>query len=63
MVAKGYTQKEGIDYEETIRMLIALATKKHWMMHQLDVKSTFLNGELKEEVYLEQSEGFVQEGK
>jgi len=51
LVAKGYSQKEGIDYEEifspvaklnTIRMLITLATKKHWMVHQLDVKSTFL---------------------
>jgi len=67
----GYTQKEGIDNEETfalvaklntIRMLIAF-TKKHWMMHQLDVKSTFLNGKLKEEVYLEQLEGFFQKGK
>lgn len=68
MVAKGYSQKEGIDYEETfapvdklntIRMLIALATTKHWMI----IKSAFLNGELKEEVYLEQLEGFVQKRK
>ena len=44
-------------------MLITLATKKHWMMHQINVKSAFLNGELKEEVYLEQPEGFVQKGK
>ena len=52
-VARGFSQKEGIDYEETftpvaklntIMMLIVLATKKHWMMHQLDVKSAFLNG-------------------
>lgn len=71
-VAKGYTQKEWIDYEEiftlvaklnSIIMLIALATNKHWIMHQLDVKSAFLNGELKEEVYLEQPKGFVQKGK
>ena len=72
LVAKGHTQKEGIDYEETfaliaklntIRMLISLATKKHWIMDQLDVKSSFLNEELKEDVYLERPEGFVQKGK
>ena len=72
LLEKGYSQKEGIDYEEifapvaklnTIRMMIALATKKHWMIHQLDVKSAFLNGELKEEVYLEHPEGFFQKGK
>jgi hypothetical protein len=59
LVEKGYSHKEGIDYVETfapvanlntIRMLIALTTKHHWKLHQLDVKSSFLNGELKEEV-------------
>lgn len=57
LVAKGYSQQEGIDYDEafspvaklnTIRMIISLATKHHWMIHQLDVKSAFLNGDLKE---------------
>ena len=43
-------------------MLIALATKYHWKLHRLDVKSTFLNGELKEEVYLTQPEGLVEHG-
>ena len=63
-------QKESIDYEETfapvaklntIRMLIALAMKHHKKIHQLDVKFAFLNGELKEEVYLTQPEGFFQQ--
>ena len=71
LVAKGYSQKEGIDYEDTfapiakmnkIRIMIALAKKYNWKMHQLDVKSAFLNGELKEEVYLVQPEGFVKQG-
>lgn len=54
--AKGYSQREGIDYEDTfapvaklntIRMLISLDTKYHWSLHQQDVKYSFLNGDLK----------------
>ena len=68
LVAKGYPQQEGIYYEDTfalvaklntIRVLISLATKRNWNIHQLDVKFAFLNGYLKEEVYLVQPEGFV----
>ena len=68
LVAKGYSKKEGLDYENTfapvekmntIRLMIALSTKKNWQLHQLDVKSTFLNGDLEEEVYIEQPEGFL----
>ena len=53
LVAKGYTQRQGIDYEEvytpvarmeTIRLLISLAAQMKWKIHQLDVKSAFLNG-------------------
>ena len=42
--------------------MIALATKYNWKLHQLDVKSAFLNGDLKEEVYLVQPEGFINNG-
>ncbi|KAJ7961274.1 Retrovirus-related Pol polyprotein from transposon TNT 1-94 [Quillaja saponaria] len=71
LVAKGYAQKQGIDYEEvfapvacleTIRLLISFAAHKHWKIYQLDVKSTFLHGFLKEEVYVDQPEGYVIEG-
>ena len=71
LVAKGYSQIEGIDFEETfspiaklntIRMIIALATKHRWKIHQLDAKYAFLNGNLKEEVYLVQPEGLVKKG-
>eukprot|EP00253_Pinus_taeda_P011634 PITA_11634 len=71
LVANGYSQKEGIHYEEaftpvaklnTTKMLIALATKHHWMIHQLDLKFAFLNGNWKEEVSLVQPEGFVKQG-
>ncbi|KAI5323607.1 hypothetical protein L3X38_032679 [Prunus dulcis] len=71
LVAKGYSQKPGVDYNETfvpvarldtIRTLIALAAQKSWQLYQLDVKSAFLNGILKEEVYVDQPEGLVVKG-
>jgi hypothetical protein len=66
-VAHGFSQKEGIDYEETftlvsrytsIRTIIALAAKMKWKLHQMDVKTTFLNGVIEEEAYIEQPQGF-----
>ena len=72
LVVKGYSQKKGVDYEEvfalvvrfeTIRALIALATLKRWMIHHLDVKSAFLNGEIEEVIYVQQPEGFAIKGK
>lgn len=71
LVAKGYSQQPGIDFQEifapvarldTIRTLIALAAQKGWFLYQLDVKSAFLNGKLKEDVYVEQPQGFVVKG-
>ena len=71
LVAKGYSQKPGIDYNETfapvarldtIRTLIALAAQKEWNLYQLDVKSAFLNGELEEEIYVEQPQGYIEQG-
>nr|GEW40740.1 retrovirus-related Pol polyprotein from transposon TNT 1-94 [Tanacetum cinerariifolium] len=68
LVAKGYRQKEGIDFEESlapvarieaIRIFITNAASKNMTIYQMDVKTAFLNGELKEEVYISQSEGFV----
>ncbi|GJR14250.1 retrovirus-related pol polyprotein from transposon TNT 1-94 [Tanacetum coccineum] len=68
LVAKGYQQEEGIDFEESfapvarikaIHIFIANAASKHMTICQMDVKTTFLNGELKEEVYVSQPEGFV----
>nr|GFA46772.1 retrovirus-related Pol polyprotein from transposon TNT 1-94 [Tanacetum cinerariifolium] len=68
LVAKGYRQQEGIDFEESfmpvarieaIRIFIANATSKNKTIYQMDVKTSFLNGELKEEVYVSQPEGFV----
>ncbi|GKB94569.1 retrovirus-related pol polyprotein from transposon TNT 1-94, partial [Tanacetum coccineum] len=68
LVAVGYYQQEGIDYDETfslvarivaIRLFLAYATHKDFMVSQMDVKTAFLNGILKEEVYVGQPPGFV----
>jgi hypothetical protein len=68
-VARGFSQKKGIDYEETfapvarytsIRTIIALAAKMKWKLHQMDVKTTFLNGVIVEEVYIEQPQEFFE---
>jgi hypothetical protein len=67
LVCKGYAQIEGIDFEETfspvarmeaIHFLLAYACSKNVKVYHMDVKSYFLNGELEEEVYIEQPEGF-----
>jgi hypothetical protein len=67
-VAIGFTQKEGIDYEETfspvarytsIRTIIFLASILGWKIHQMDVKTSFLNGKIGQEVFVEQPDGFV----
>ena len=67
LVSQGYNQQERIDYEETfapvarleaIRMLLAFACHKNFILYQMDVKSAFLNGFINEEVYVEQSPGF-----
>jgi hypothetical protein len=70
LVAQGFSQKEGIDYEETfalvarleaIRILLAFSMAKGFKLHQMDVKSAFLNGVLEEEVYARQPPGFESE--
>jgi len=72
LVAKGYVQKQGIDYEEvfapvarldTVRPLLAMAANWGWEVHHLDVKTAFLNGELVEDVYVAQPEGYAVKGK
>ena len=63
LVVQGYNQEEGIDYDETFRMeairiLIAFASFMGFKLYQMDVKSAFLNGDLKEEVFFKQPPGF-----
>jgi hypothetical protein len=61
-------QKQGIDYEEAfapvarmelVRLTLAVEAHEGWWVHHMDVKSTFLNGELQEEVYVRQPSGFI----
>ena len=71
-VPRGFSQVEGINYEETfvpiawytsIQTIISLNLAMGWRLHQMDVKRTFLNKEIEEEVYIEQLDGFVICGK
>jgi hypothetical protein len=68
LVARGFLQREGIDFDdafapvarmESVRLLLALATQEGWRVHHMDIKSVFLNGDLKEEVYVHQPPGFA----
>ena len=72
LVAQGFLQKRGVDYDETfctvvrfesVRTVIALAAKHDLKLHQLDITTAFLNGELNEDIYMKQPEGFEVKGK
>lgn len=61
LVARGFVQQEGVDFDdafapvarmESVRLLLALAAQEGWRVHHMDVKTAFLNGDLKEEVYV-----------
>ncbi|CAL8999519.1 unnamed protein product [Prunus brigantina] len=71
LVAKGFTQQEGVDYNETfspvstkdsLRVIMALVAHFDLHLHQMDVKTAFLNGNLIEEIYMKQPDGFIQKG-
>ena len=72
LVAQGYSQKYGIDYDETfspvarfssIRTLLAFAVQRGMLIYQMDVVTAFLNGDLKEEIFMQQPPGYVELGK
>ena len=71
LIAKGYTQVQGIDYEETfslvaryesIRYLLAHTALQDWEIKAMDVKLAYLHRVLNEEIYMEQLEGFIAKG-
>jgi hypothetical protein len=72
LVEKSYSQMTGVDFDETfapmakfitIRLILAIAAAMDWEIHQIDVKTAFLNGVLEVVIYMNQPEGFVQNGK
>ena len=71
LVTQGFTQVPGLDYTDTfvpvsklesLRVLLALAARENWEVDQMDVKNAYLNGELEEEIYMEQPPGFAKPG-
>jgi hypothetical protein len=71
LVAKGFSQVEGIDYDEifspvvhfkSVRILFSIAALENWYISALDIKTAFLYGQLDEEIYMEQSDGFKVKG-
>lgn len=67
LVTRGYTQEAGVDFDEIyapitrmeiMRLLLALATQWRWVVYHFDVKSAFLNGDIQEEIYVEQPPGY-----
>ena len=71
LVAKGYAQKYGIDYDETfalvvrfpsVRTMLAFAVQRDMLIYQMDVITAFLNGNLDEGIYMQQPEGYVKSG-
>lgn len=68
LVAKGFNQKEGVDYFDTfnpvikptaIRLVLSIAITQNWSLRQVDINNAFLNGDLEETVYMEKPQGFI----
>ena len=72
LVAKGFSQVQGMDYDqvfspvicfETVRLILSMAALENWVAYGLDIRNTYLYGELDKEIYMEQPEGFSVPGK
>ena len=68
LVEKCFSQFQGVDYHESfvpvakmdsIRLVLEISASKHWEVHHMDVKSSFLHGDLHEEIYMKQPEGYI----